>query len=106
MGFFFLVDVWLLHIMEARDIMGRLRTATNIGLPITATDINRHITEIKATLEAILILIGGIDIWMEGIDTVDISTSTEAMNTLGAGINIPAEDIIGEEAIEAAIIVD
>jgi len=43
---------------------------------------------------------------MEGIDTVDISTSTEAMNTLGAGINIPAEDIIGEEAIEAAIIVD
>lgn len=42
--------------------MGRLRTATNIGLPITATDINRHITEIKATLEAILILIGGIDI--------------------------------------------
>ena len=94
--FFFLVDVWLLHIMEELDIMGLLCTVTDIShqyTPITATDINRHITEIKATLAAILTTI------------VDISTSMEGIGTMEAGTNTPEKDI-GEEAIEEVIIVD
>lgn len=53
--FFILVGVWLPHIMEERDIMGLLCTVTDIShqyTPITATDINRHITAAKATLAA------------------------------------------------------
>lgn len=99
--FLFLVDVWLPHIMEERDIMGLRCTVTDIGrqyTPITATDINRHITEIKATLAAILTLI--VD-----IDMVDISTSMEGIGTMEAGTNTPVGDI-GEEAIEEVIIVD
>ena len=99
--FFFLVDVWLPHTMEELDIMGLLRTVTDIGrqyTPITATDINRHITAAKATSAAILTMI-------VGIDMVDISTSMEDIGTMEAGTNTPVGDI-GEEAIEEVIIVD
>jgi len=99
--FFFLVDVWLPHTMEELDIMGVLRTVTDIGrryTPITATDINRHITEIKVTLAAIFTMI-------VGIYMVDISTFMEGTGTLEAGTNTTVEDI-GEEAIEEVIIVD
>ncbi len=98
---FFLVDVWLSHIMEERDIMGLLCTVTDIGrqyTPITATDINRLITEIKVTLAGILTTVAGIDM-------VDISTFMEGIGTLEAGTNTPVEDI-EEEAIEEVIIVD
>lgn len=100
--FFFLVDVWLLHIMEERDIMGLLRTVTDIGrqyTPITVTDINRHITAAKATLAAILTTI--VD-----IDMVDISTSMEDIGTMEAGTTNTTVEDIGEEAIEEVIIVD
>ncbi|MDP3662392.1 MAG: hypothetical protein U1D41_01700 [Nitrosomonas sp.] len=99
--FLFLVDVWLPHIMEELDIMGLLCTVTDIGLqytPITATDINRHITVAKATLAAIFTMI-------VGIDMVDISTSMEGIGTMEAGTNTPVEDI-GEETIEEVTIVD
>lgn len=88
--FFFLVDVWLPHTMEELDIMGLLRTVTDIGrqyTPITATDINRHITAAKATLAAILTTI-------VNIDMVDISTSMEEdIGTMEAGTNTPVGDI-------------
>ncbi len=92
--FLFLVDVWLLHIMEERDIMGVLHTVTDIAhryTPITATDINRPITEIEVTLAVIFTTI--VD-----IDMVDISTSMEDISTMEAGTNTPVGDI-GEEAI-------